>query len=278
MSACSSTSASEWPFRPRSCGMSTPPMISCRPAPARGCRTVADADHVRLALEDPLRQTKIGGKVTLRLVASAAPGAVAAGGLDRAGLVGHLARVSFENLDAAVRSGTSAASAPATCRRATGGSQHAGRRRRASGCRPPERRAARRPDLGEFVAQGLSSISCDRQGRAASCTSTQSSPAGLAGDCRKPVGNGFGTRRSATQYSTRSLSPNRRPVDRCPPLVTGRKHDPDGIDTVAAAKRGERVKNHRFSGEHRGIAWGLPNRNERRYRRRGQWRNGVSSA
>jgi hypothetical protein len=33
--ACSSTSASEWPSRPRSNGISTPPMTSLRPAPAR---------------------------------------------------------------------------------------------------------------------------------------------------------------------------------------------------------------------------------------------------
>jgi hypothetical protein len=72
------------------------------------------------------------------------------------------------------RSGTSAASAPARGRRATRCARRAGRRRHASACRPPARQQAADRVVGQFVAQ-RASIACDRHGRAASCTSTQSS-------------------------------------------------------------------------------------------------------
>ena len=94
------------------------------------------------------------------------------------------------------RSGTSAASARARALARHRRLHAIARRRRASAYRRPERRAAR-PRRRRRARRSSAQIGGRRHGRAASCTSTQSSSVGMRASARKP----------ARTESTRSAPP-----------------------------------------------------------------------
>ena len=220
MIACSSTSASEWPNRPVWCGIVTPPTISLRPS-TRRVAVVAGADaerrgrvvgcqcHGSFTVKSGLRrgQVHLGdadvGRQRHFQVAGVAFDQLGrqAQRFDRAGVVGDRAADRWRPRAprAAACSGTSAASAPATGRRAT----------RCCTAPPPLRLtvsttgSASRPPTGSSptVVISFSISAASRPGRAASCTSTQSSSrivsASAAGRCG-PIPCGW-RRRSAAR-------------------------------------------------------------------------------
>ena len=252
--------------------MVTPPSTNGRPGDQRvDVPAFADAQSSCLPvvrLEQALGQREVGRPGELEVVGIAAhePRRMTQR-LDRAGFVGDVVR---RPCASAWRSrprrnicGVCAVHLP---RRSSVGGHAVRPHPPASACRPPAAPAGRRQRRRCRHRSGARSLRrCTRQ-RAASCTSTQSSP-------RTPRRCQARSRPAATRGGAASRRRSARPNRRTPAHAASKSRS-SGASTTSVfamrgtrAQRGQGVRHHRLARRSRGTAWARRRRRGRRRRR-----------